>query len=105
MAFRYSIRQLKQVKAWFKENPNGTVFVHTWPEVIINREQWHVWLMSCLHEKINRNEKPRGRKDCQKWFIEMRRASREINHPRLIIDYLPKDLKTRFAYRLRANMI
>jgi len=105
MAFRYSIRQLKQVRQWFKDNPNGTVHVHCWPPEIMTRGQWHNWLMNCLHDKINRNEKPRGHRDCQEYFIDMRRVSREINHPRLIIDYLPKDLKKRFAYRLRENMV
>jgi len=107
MAFQYSIRQLKQVKQWFKDNPMGTVKIHdVWPSKVFNRDQWHCWLRKCLDSKINRHEKQcRGRKNSHDYYFELLRAAREINQPRLIINWLPKDLKKRFAYRLRENCL
>ena len=105
MPFRYTLKQLKQVRQWFKDHPGGTVKVHMWPEIVMNKNQWLKWFMDCLNEKINRYEKIRGRRDCQEYFIEMIRAAREINHPRLIIDYLPRDLKIKFKNRLRENIL
>jgi len=107
MAFQYSIRQLKQIKQWFKDNPEGTVKVHdVFPYQIFNKNQWHCWLKSCLMQKINRQERQcRGRKDSKDYYFEMLRAARQINQSRLIIDWLPGDLKKRFAYRLRENCL
>jgi hypothetical protein len=59
-----------------------------------------------LHERINRHLPyfGRGRKWASDYQTETRRAAYALNTPRLVIDYLPPHLKTRFASRLRCNM-
>ena len=107
MGFRYTIKQLKNTRQWLRDNPDGTVKVHHkngFPEVL-NRNQWQSWFVGCLHAKINRGANMTGRKYGLDYQTEMRRAQRQLNHPRLIIDWLPADLKTRFEYRLRCNCI
>lgn len=68
-----------------------------------------------LHDRINRRIggfpgtlKPRaayGRKFDHQWQTETYRASRQLNHPRLIIDWLPPWLHSRFKHRLRSAML
>ena len=98
---QYSVKKLQAVKDWLKDHPDGHIPTGRWTNPTMNRQQWNEWFIKCLHEKINRNESPRGRKDNSDWFWEIKRASYQINHARLIIDWLPKDLKSRFSYRLR----
>ena len=43
-----------------------------------------------------------GRKWANEWYFETWRASRMLNEPRLVIDWLPAWLKPRFGYRLRS---
>jgi len=45
------------------------------------------------------------RKREYEWQIETYRAAQRLNHPRLVIDYLPPWLKQRFAHRLRENIL
>jgi hypothetical protein len=56
-----------------------------------------------VHDRINRHVPGygKGRKWDQQWQADMRRASRDLNTPRLVISWLPFDIKERFAYRLR----
>lgn len=98
--FTYSARQLLEVKQWFDENPDGVLRVPIWPSGTYTRQEWHAWFIDCLHNKINRNEKKRGRKDCHLWDTEMRRAATQVNTPRLIVRWLPKDLRGRLSHRL-----
>ncbi len=69
-----------------------------------------------LHDRINRRIHrfpgtlrvrpfPNTRKYQYEWQLETYRAAIRLNHPRLIIDWLPAWLKSRFAHRLRANML
>lgn len=55
-----------------------------------------------LDDRINRHIPGygRGRKWDSQWQIEARRASRDLNQPRLVIRWLPDWLKPRFAERL-----
>jgi hypothetical protein len=102
---RYSsVRELKTVRDWFRDHPKGTVRIaDVWPEQIYDQDQWKCWFIDCLNKKINRKGVLNGRKDDPDWQIEMKRAARQINHPRLIIDWLPRDLMKRFAHRLRGE--
>jgi len=102
---QYSVKKLQAVRQWLKTHPTGLVPTGQWTNPTLTGPEWHTWFMDCLNIKINRNDTARGRKDCPDWFFEIKRASYQINHPRLIIDRLPKDLKVRFEYRLRENMI
>ena len=43
----------------------------------------------------------KGRKWRSNWQNQIRQAAWQLNYPRLIIDWLPPDLKTRFAHRVR----
>jgi hypothetical protein len=48
---------------------------------------------------------PSTRKHDYQWQLETHRAALQLNQPRLIIDWLPPWLKTRFAHRLRENLV
>jgi hypothetical protein len=48
---------------------------------------------------------PNTRKHDYQWQLETHRAALQLNQPRLIIDWLPPWLKTRFAQRLRENLV
>jgi len=101
MAFQYSIRQLREVRDFFKEHPEGLVKLgRVWPSDTLTSGEWHCWFMRCLHKRINRHQGSRGRKDTREWFIEMRRVQHQLNTPRLIIHWLPVDLRDRFSHRL-----
>ena len=101
--YQYSVSKLKAVKQFLKDNPDGLVPTGRWTNPTLNREQWNKWFIDCLNRKINRDMPTEGRKYSYEYFCEMRHAQNELNHPRLIIDWLPKDLKERFGYRLREN--
>lgn len=59
-----------------------------------------------LMDRINRHDRRYGigRKWCSDWERGMRSAAWMLNSPRLIIDWLPPELKPRFSYRLRSAM-
>jgi hypothetical protein len=99
-SFRYNAAQLLAVKKFFDLNPDGTIKVPVWTKPVYTRDEWKAWFRKCLHTKINRESSIRGRKDSMDWFCQMRRSQWEINQPRLVIHWLPKDLKSRFAHRL-----
>jgi len=103
--WQYSVTKLKKIKAFLRDNPNGLIPTGRWTNPTLNKDQWQKWFMDCLNNKINRELDMTGRKYDPNWYFEMRRAQHQINHPHLIIDWLPKDLKERFAYRLRENVI
>jgi hypothetical protein len=71
-----------------------------------------------LHDRINRRipgfpgtlrpfpaPAQSGRKWQYQWQIETYRAAQQLNHPRLIIDWLPPWLHSQFKHRLRAALI
>jgi len=60
-----------------------------------------------LDDRINRHDRTRPqkwRKLQSSWYWEIFRAADQLNDPRLIIGWLPTELKTRFSHRLRENM-
>lgn len=56
-----------------------------------------------MHDRINKHDPQyrKGRKWDQDWQRQIGHAARALNHPRLVIDWLPADLQKRFSYRLR----
>lgn len=56
-----------------------------------------------LDDRINRHLPwyGKGRKWSYEWQKDTMQAAWRINHPRLIIDWLPPHLKARFHHRLR----
>ena len=68
-----------------------------------------------MHDRINRRidgfpgtlrpaRLPQGRKWTYQWQIETYRAAQQLNRPRLIIDWLPPWLKSRYRHRLRESI-
>jgi hypothetical protein len=55
-----------------------------------------------IDDRINRHlpDYGRGRKWDPTWQLETLRAARALNHPRLVISWLPQWLKARYASRL-----
>jgi len=58
-----------------------------------------------LHDRINRHIPGYGggRKWSSDWQREMTYTARMLNTPRLVIDWLPADLRKRFLHRLRSS--
>jgi hypothetical protein len=56
-----------------------------------------------IHDRINRRLAwyGKGRKWALEYQGELSYASRQVNQPRMTIDWLPNDLKVRLAHRLR----
>lgn len=103
----YTIAQLTNAMAFAKRHPTtGRIHVPwaDWTQQDFTGEEWRAWFRACLLHKIQRHEPCRGRKDSRDWFMEQWRASRQLNQPRLLIDWLPRDLAQRFPHRLRRNI-
>ena len=58
-----------------------------------------------LMDRINRHDLSyrRGRKFDPDYQRSILQAARQLNQPRLIIDWLPPELRVRFTHRLRVN--
>ena len=57
-----------------------------------------------IHDRINRHERTyygRGRKWSDDWQRAALQCARAVNTPRLIVDWIPHDLRARLAHRLR----
>jgi hypothetical protein len=56
-----------------------------------------------MHDRINRALpwSQDSRKWSPLWQRDMARAARDLNHPRLVISWLPPELRERFGHRLR----
>mgnify|MGYP000980371021 CR=1 FL=1 len=61
-------------------------------------------LRAGMHDRINQHlpSHGRGRKWHHDWQRAMMQAAHRLNHPRLVIDGLPPELRDRFAHRLRS---
>jgi hypothetical protein len=61
MTTKLSLRQLKKAKEFFKENPDGQIKVDwcsTW-----NKYSFDRFFITCLHKKINRNNRLAGKRE------------------------------------------
>jgi len=105
MPHRYTIRQLVQVRDWYRAHPNGRVTIREiWPPETFTAAEWHAWFRRCLDRKINAAlPAHEGRKHDPQWQTEMSRAARALNTPRLAIHWLPPDLRSRFTHRLMSQ--
>lgn len=96
------------IEAWKKATDNPTTyFKHPdWTRGIVTGEEWAKECRKALMKRINSRAgiKFEGRKHDPDYERSILQASIALNHPRLIIDWLPKDLEKRFAYRLRKNI-
>ena len=97
---RYTPRQLCQVMAAIRRDPD--LIVRTRSGRQFNGAQYRSWFLKCLHQKINRGQEPRGRKDCRDWYSWAWRTSRAVNTPRLIVrpSTVPLEFRERLAHRL-----
>lgn len=85
MSIGLFVNDIKRAKQFFRDNPNGKVKLnwHTY----FNRYEFQKWLLTCLHSKINRNEKRRGEKDDQTWFYDVRRIADRLNSRCIVRNY------------------
>jgi hypothetical protein len=79
---RTSIKQLRETRQFFAENPAGVVRVHIpndWPRDY-TREQWARWFAKCLNNKINSHlpSYGKGRKWDSDYQIRLWRDSRRV---------------------------
>jgi hypothetical protein len=98
-------------KMWrrVKEAPPGSTFNRSlrssW--IPVTREELLEQFSYGMNDRISRHIPGYGvgRKWDQDWQNSTWRVSRQINHPRLILSWLPPWLKKRFAHRLRENLV
>ena len=71
-----------------------------WP---VNREEILAEYQEGVHDRINRHIPGfgQGRKWSSDWQRDAGHTARLVNRPRLIIDWLPMDLRGRLSHRLR----
>lgn len=96
------------VKAWkfASQNPTKLIKHFNWTRGIVTGEEYARECTQALMNRINCRGgiEFKGRKFDSDYQRTMIQASNFLNHPRLIIDWLPKDLEKRFAHRLRKNL-
>lgn len=59
-----------------------------------------------VHDRINRHNRTgygRGRKWSDDWQRAARHCAREVNTPRLVVRWVPHDLRRRLAHRLERD--
>ena len=87
--------------------PQGQAYKHGlcgwWPTT---RETILLEWLEGVHDRINRRLPGygMGRKWHPDWQRMMLQEANRINTPRLILDWLPPELETRFAHRLRSQL-
>ena len=107
MAFRYTVRQLIETYRWARANPDGTIRLSGhWPNDTLTGAEWRRWFGVCLDRKISAGDpreeaRGRSRKCDPDWWRTMRQTADRLNNLRLIIDWLPLELRGRFRHRLR----
>lgn len=97
----YTIADLRRGLTWAKSHPTARAYIPAVGDTMTGAE-WRAWFRRCLDAKINRHLPARGRKDDPDWRAVMRRTARELNS-RVVIRWLPHDLKARFGYRLEGH--
>lgn len=66
------------VKAFDVTHRGGTVRLQ-WGFAALGAVPFRQWFIDCLNAKINRLEKPRGRKDDPNWRSDVQRLARDVN--------------------------
>lgn len=101
MSRTYTAKTIVACHGFCKTHPAGGVPIDRM--TVLTAEEWLRWFRERLDVKISSSMPhfEQGRKWNLDYQWEIRRAARELNTPRLAIHWLPKDLKTRFAHRLR----
>lgn len=103
MSRTYTARSIVACHGWCRTHPAGGVPIDRM--TVLTAEEWLRWFRERLDAKISSHIV--GFEVGRKWNLdyqaEIRRAARELNTPRLAIHWLPKDLKQRFAHRLRGH--
>lgn len=79
------VKDIKRAKEFFRLHPKGKVKVN-W-NTSYNKKQFERWLITCLHSKINREGKRRGRKDTESYFFEVKRISERLKSRIIVRDY------------------
>lgn len=103
MSRTYTAKGIVACHGFCRTHPAGGVPIDR--GTVLTAEEWLRWFRERLDVKISSHIKgfEIGRKWDLDYQVEIRRAARALNTPRLVIDWLPADLKTRFAHRLRRN--
>jgi hypothetical protein len=92
--------------AWLREDPeNRLVKPRDYFAEPMTLAQFMDWFRSCWMAKANRDEKPRGRKDCSDWDRAARDCARWVNTPRLRVytGMIPFEFRSRLAHRIATD--
>lgn len=98
----HSARTLVGTMRWLRADSRRRVVVDSWLRSDFDFETFRAWFVERLMEKINRDERPRGRKDSTDWWRSMSHVARSVNTPRLRVhaSSVPLELRSRLAHRL-----
>jgi hypothetical protein len=99
----YTAKQLLTCHHWCRTHPNGRVPIDRME--IISADEWLRWFRQCLDKKISSHmpHVNRGRKWGYDWQIQAWRTSREVNTPRLIVRWIPREFLPRLTHRLHTE--
>ena len=78
---KHTVRTLLGTFAWLRDGPESRKVqpdLWTSPEPM-DLGAFRAWFLRKLHQKINRNEPPRGRKDSPDWFRMVSGLARKAN--------------------------
>lgn len=109
----YNIKDLphkkEYVEVWKKvlANPDSNFKHWDWSRGVVSGKVLAKEFSDALQKRINIRGGIvfKGRKHDPDWYRNILQSALKLNTPRLIIDWLPRDLEKRFAHRLRKNRI
>lgn len=94
----YTAKTLIETYRWAKAHPAGIIPIDRCER--LTGDEWIAWFRKRLDEKTNRGLVGTGRKWDGIWYLEMERAARAVNTPRLRVTWVPLELRERLAHRI-----
>lgn len=93
--------QIKQAFAFFEAHPTGTLHLDWHTQY--SKEQFIRWFRACLQNKINRNERPRGKRDCDEYRALLFHLGSRLNNNGVIREhefFFDRRLKSRLGHKI-----
>lgn len=103
MARSYTVRTLLTTHQWAREHPNGLIPIDRFER--LTGDEWLRWFRRKLDEKVS-SRIPQyniGRKWDNNWQWDTRRIAEQVNTPRLIVRWAPKEFRARLQHRLTTH--
>jgi len=97
---QYTAKTLLQTYRWAVGHPNGVIPIDRMTQ--LTSEEWLTWFRQCLDRKIASYIPGYGvgRKWESDWYWQAWRIARDVNTPRLVVRWVPKEFRERLQHRL-----